>query len=267
MTKHAIIGLGFIYNKHAEAIANTGGEIVIGCDIDKSKKDKLPDKAKFTEEWTHISGVDYVSILTPNNQHALMIKHFLYHDIKVLCEKPPVINFKDYQDLKDKDINVVLQLRHHPEILKWKKRIKEYQDYKVDMKILVRRDQWYFDSWKGDDELSGGILFNIGVHYFDALANLFGSFIDVKTDYIDHKHAKGKIRFLNAKVNWEIGLDAPMDNQKRIFEINGDKLNLSQGFDNLHTKVYEEMLQGRGIKLEECGETIQLIERIKDNAI
>ena len=267
MTKHAVIGLGFIYNKHAEAISNTGGEIVIGCDIDKSKKDKLPEGSKFTEEWTDIKDVDYVSILTPNYQHPLMVKHFTEKGIKVLCEKPPVISSKDYYDLKDEDIDVVLQLRHHPEIKKWKDEIKEYEDYKVDMKILVRRDQWYFDSWKGDEMKSGGLLFNIGIHYFDALAHLFGPFIEVKTEYIRAKRAKGKIRFLNAYVNWELALDAPMDNQKRIFEINRNKLNLSQGFENLHTKVYEEMLEGRGIKLDECGETIKLIEKIKDNAI
>jgi len=264
VTRFGVIGLGFIYNKHAEAIEKNGGKIVIGCDIDKSKKEKLPQDAKFTADWQKLEDVDIVSILTPNNFHKDMAKFYADKGITVLVEKPPVINSKDLQELSKYDnIFIVLQLRHHPELLKWKEKIQEDEPYDVEMKILVRRDDWYFESWKAKEEESGGILFNIGVHYFDALAFLFGKQKDTKTIDLRTKQAAGLIGIGNATINWQISLTAPMDNQLRMLKINGEKLNLNQGFENLHTKVYKELLRGRGIPIGACKDTVELIEAIK----
>ena len=265
MKKCAVIGLGFIFNKHAEAIETNGGKIVIGCDIDKSKKDKLPDDAKFTTDWQKIKDVDIVSILTPNHLHKEMAQFFANKGIRVLVEKPLVINNEDLKILSKYDnIFTVLQLRYHPELLKWKEKIKEDEPYSVEMKILVRRDDWYFESWKAIERESGGILFNIGVHYFDALAFLFGQHKDNKTFDLRIRQAAGLLSLGPATIDWEISLTAPMDNQKRLFKINGETLNLNQGFENLHTKVYEKLFRGEGVTIKDCRDTINLIETIKE---
>ncbi len=263
-TRFGIIGLGFIYNKHAEAIEANNGEIVFGCDIDERKKEKLPESAKFTTNWLNIRDIDIVSILTPNHLHIDMARYWAGTNTTVLIEKPPVIKSKDLKQLsKHSNVFAVLQLRHHPELLKWKEKIRPDEPYSVEMKILVRRDDWYFESWKAKEKESGGLLFNIGVHYFDALTFLFGEPTEVTTTDLRTKQAAGKIGFRNAMVNWEISLNAPMDNQKRVLKINGEKLNLNQGFENLHTKVYEELLNDRGVPIEKCRETVKLIERLK----
>ena len=264
MKKFGVIGLGFIFNKHVEAIEENGGKIVIGCDIDESKKDKLPKDADFTDDWKTIKDVDIVSILTPNHLHAEMAKFFANKGKIVLVEKPPAIDSEDLKELSEhNNIFTVMQLRYHPELLKWKERIQEDMPYDVEMKICVRRDDWYFESWKGQEDESGGILLNIGVHYFDALSFLFGKPTEVKTIDLRAKQASGLIGFKNAMVNWEISLLAPMDNQKRMLKINGEKLNLSQGFENLHSKIYQELLRGRGMPIGICKDTIDLIETIK----
>lgn len=264
MKKFGVIGLGFVYNKHLEAIEANGGKIVIGCDIDESKKDKLPKGADFTANWETIKDVDIISILTPNHLHAEMALFFANKGKIVLVEKPAAIDGEDLQELSEhNNIFTVLQLRYHPELLKWKERIQEDMPYDVEMKILVRRDDWYFESWKGQEEESGGLLFNIGIHYFDALSFLFGKPTEVKTIDLRAKQASGLIGFKNAMVNWEISLLAPMDNQKRMLKINGEKLNLSQGFENLHSKIYQELLRGRGMPIGICKDTIDLIETIK----
>ena len=264
MKKYGIIGLGFIYNKHVEAIEANGGKIVIGCDIDKSKKDKLPKDAKFTADWKTIKNVDIVSILTPNHMHKEMAQFFADKGITVLVEKPLTISKKDMEELSKYDnIFTILQLRHHPELLKWKEKIQEDEPYEVEMKIIVNRDEKYFESWKAREEESGGLLFNIGIHYFDALCFLFGKQKDSKTIDLRTKQAAGLLAIGPATIDWEISLTAPISNQKRIFKINGEELNLSQNSENLHVKVYKDLLRGRGISIGEYKETIDLIESIK----
>ena len=261
MYRYGIIGLGFIADKHIDAINKMGGTLVWGCDIDERKADKLPSGVDFLSE-PNFKNIDCVVIATPNDTHALFIRQALEHEIEILCEKPPVIDKKDFDRLKDEDVNVVLQLRHHPEVLKLKETA-NHGTKRVNMKILVRRDQWYFESWKGDAKRSGGVLYNIGVHYFDVLCFIFGHPRVIKTTYLSDKDAKGHISFDHAEVSWELSLMAPMDNQKRILEIDGEKLNLSQGFENLHAVVYEEMQSDNGVKLSECETTVNLIEKIK----
>ena len=262
--RFGVIGLGFIFNKHLEAIEANGGQIVVGCDIDKSKKDKLPNGAKFTADWKKIKDVDIVSILTPNHLHKEMAQFYADKGITVLVEKPPVINSNDLAELSSYDnIFAVLQLRYHPELLKWKERIQPDEPYAVEMKILVRRDDWYFESWKANEKESGGLLFNIGIHYFDALAFLFGQRKDSKNIDLRTKQAAGLLSLGNATIDWQISLTATMDNQQRLLKINGENLNLNQNFENLHTQVYKELLRGRGVLLRKCQETINLIETIK----
>lgn len=264
MKKFGVVGLGYIYNRHLEAIEENNGKIVVGCDIDESKKEKLPMGAEFVKDYRKIKDVDCVVILTPNHLHKEIAEYFAKQGITILIEKPPVLNIKDLDELvKFKNIYGVLQLRYHPELIKWEERIPRLPKCNVEMKIFVRRDEWYFKTWKAEERKSGGLLFNIGIHYFDALIFLFGFPYHVKTEYIEQKKAKGQIKFENAKVNWEILLNAPMDNQKRIFTIDGENLNLDQGFENLHSKVYEQLINHRGMSIEQCRETIKLIQRLK----
>lgn len=264
MYKFGVIGLGFIFERHLEAIESIGGKIIIGCDIDESKKDKLPDDVLFTDDWRKIRGVDYVVILTPNSLHWPMINYFAKQGIKILVEKPPVISTDELLTLRNYDnIYTVLQLRHHPMIFQWKQQVYKNREYEVEMKILVHRDEWYFRSWKNDKRRSGGLLFNIGIHYFDILVYLFGKPIRAELLEGNEKQAAGYIYFKNAVVDWELCLTAPMDNQQRYIIINGKKLDLSRKFENLHTKVYENLLKGDGVNIKDCEITIKLIESLK----
>ena len=265
--KYGIIGLGFIFDKHSEAIEATGGTIRVGCDTDSTKADKLPTGASFETDWKQLDGydLDAVVILTPNNLHLEIAEHFSMKGKLVLIEKPPTHNMEDFNKLKKlPNVFTVLQLRHHPELQKWVKKVQE-ADYSVaDMRILVRRDDWYFKSWKAQEERSGGICMNIGIHYFDALVQLFGQVMDVRTEKYGDKYAKGVIIFGHTVAKWELSLEAPMDNQKRILTIDDNKLNLSQGFENLHTKVYEELLAGHGTPVRACEQTMRLIDEIRN---
>lgn len=265
MKKFGVIGLGFIYNRHLEAIEENNGRIVVGCDIDKEKKDKLLDGTDFVEKYWEVKDIDYVSILTPNYLHKNMAEHFAQEGITVLVEKPPVISTLELRELAKYDnIYTVLQLRHHPELLKWKKKITQGKQYEVEMRILVHRDEWYFKTWKADESRSGGLLFNIGIHYFDALCFLFGKPLKATTTELNEKQAAGLIQFKNADVDWELSIWAPMDNQQRILKIDSEQLNLSKYFENLHIKVYKEFLNGRGVNIKECETTIKLIEDLKN---
>lgn len=271
MKNIAVVGLGFIYNKHSEAIYSLGNLICAGCDIDSTKQDKLPNGVPFETDYRELLkyNPELVIILTPNYLHKEMACFFANVGIPVLVEKPAGLSSNEILEMaKTKSpIYTVMQLRYHDEFLKWKENISD-KNRKVEMKILVRRDQWYFDGWKGNEKESGGLLFNIGVHYFDILTQLFGDILlSVGTDLLTDKRARGTISFLKADVDWELSLDAPMDNQKRILTIDGERVNLSQNFENLHTAVYKELFSGNGLKVSEALPVIKLIESLKDGYV
>jgi len=261
---YAIIGLGFISSKHIEAINKVGGKIIAGSDIDQSKAHKIGD-AKFFLNWEDIfedqetKDVEWVVICTPNHLHYPMALKAVQLGKKVILEKPAVIKPEHLEELKkySNQIYNIFQLRYNEELLNFK--IDKNKDYTVKFKVCVHRDDWYFDSWKNDKEKSGGLMFNIGVHYFDILCWLFGTPTYKILKLSNEKEAEGSIMFNNCRVDWELRINQPMDNQFRYLEIDGERINLSQGFENLHTKIYKEALQGKKIAIEEIEKTIKLL--------
>ena len=255
--RFAIIGKGFIYNLHAEAITKIGGEIVDIVD-ESGGPDAWKEMVKKTE-------ADRVVILAPNHLHFEMVKFSAENGKMVLCEKPLALKSEEARILSQyPNIFTVYQLRYHPFTNKLKSEIKEKENYKVEINVSVHRDEDYWKSWKGVQDKSGGIIFNLGIHYFDLLLYLFGEPTEVSTKLLIHKTAEGKISGKNYSCNWRISAEAPKDNQYRLFKINGVNYDFSSG-ENLHTFVYQDLLEGKGITPKESLKSIELIEKIYGN--
>ncbi|MBP6891243.1 Gfo/Idh/MocA family oxidoreductase [Candidatus Parcubacteria bacterium] len=257
--KFAIIGKGFIYPRHIQAIKHIGGEIVDQISL-KDGENAWKDMIKKTE-------ADCVVVLTPNDLHYPMCKLALDSGKIVLCEKPITINAKDCIDLQDyKNIFVVLQLRHHPLAKELKEKIKPNQKYEIEMDISVYRDQVYYDSWKGQTERSGGVLFNLGSHYFDMLLYLFGDVKKIHSVKTNDKTGLGVLEGENYVCRFKVSTDEPQTSQRRVFKINGVDYNFSSqdnlSYEDLHKFVYKDLLEGKGVSPLEALNSIELIENI-----
>ena len=234
--KFAIIGTGFIFQKHIEAIRYIGGEITEAIN-EHSFLDykKLIDKTK----------AEYVVVLTPNYLHTKMVEYAAKKGKIVLCEKPLAITPVDIQRLAKYDnVFVVLQLRYHPKLKEMKKAIKKNNKVKLD--IAVYRNKKYHKSWKGNDKLSGGIAFNLGIHYVDLVFHLL----------------KGK----SAEMEISLSTNETKEKARRIIEINGKKFNLSSkenlSEENLHKFVYKDLIRGKGVRPKELKELTELIYEV-----
>lgn len=255
--KFTIIGSGFIMPRHAESINFVGGKIV-----------DIINTAHGEDTWKEAvrnSVADCIVILTPNDLHFPIALESLRYNKTVLCEKPLVINSKDAAVLGQyKDIFTILQLRHHLIVKKLKEEISSAEKYEIEMDISVYRDEKYFQSWKGQKERSGGVLFNLGIHYFDVLLYLFGQPKKIQTDFLDDKTSAGVIWGDNFICHWKVSAEAPRDKQKRVFKINGVDYNFSSqdnlSYENLHRYVYQELMKGTGITPDVALSSIQLVE-------
>ena len=249
-----IIGTGFIFRKHVQTIYKVGGKIV-----------DVVDRAHGPKAWREIPKnpeVDCVVILAPNNLHFEMTKFSVEQGKIVLCEKPLTLKSKEARILaKYENIFTVYQLRYHPIIKKLKSEIREDKNYQIEMDILVHRDEDYWRSWKGDFKSSGGILFNLGIHYFDLLLYLFGEPIEISTHLLTERKGGGEIKGKNYLYRWRIDAETPKEKQKRLFKINGVNYDFSSR-ENLHIFVYQDLLQRKGVTSGEALKSIELIEKI-----
>ena len=288
MSKFALIGAsGYIAPRHVEAIKHTNNELVALLDpydgigyIDRH----YPNASYFKESERfdrHLDrlrrkneGVDYVSICSPNYLHDSHIRLALRNQCNVICEKPLVLIHEHLEALKtieketDKSINTILQLRYHPTIVALKEKYKNTSEiHKVQLDYITPRGLWYDYSWKGDIDKSGGVASNIGVHFFDMLLWIFGDVIDYNTKNTN-KTSKGHLLLKNAEVNYNLSIqkeDLPWDEWKpfRSIKIDGEELEFSTGFTELHNVSYEEILKGNGFTLSDVEPTIKLIEKIR----
>lgn len=238
--KFSILGTGFIFPRHLKAIQEAGGEIT-GLNTNE----------------------DCVVILTPNDTHFYYAKEYAEKGKIVLCEKPLVIKSKDAEILAQYDnIFTVMQLRYHPLIEEIKKNIKNNNDIEID--IDVHRDRTYFQSWKGQEQRSGGILFNIGIHYFDLLLYLFGPAQRILTTNYDEKVANGKVWGKGYQCKWRVSVMATQESQHRTFKVNGADYNFSSldnlSYENLHQFVYRDLIKGQGIQAKDIIEVTKLVE-------
>ena len=288
MNKFALIGAsGYIAPRHVEAIKHTNNELVALLDpydgigyIDKyyPNASYFKESERFDRHLDRLrrkgQGVDYVSICSPNYLHDSHIRLALRNQCNVICEKPLVLIHEHLEALKtieketNKSINTILQLRYHPTIIALKEKYKNTSEiHKVQLDYITPRGLWYDYSWKGDIDKSGGVASNIGVHFFDMLLWIFGDVVDYNTKNTN-KTSKGYLLLKNAEVEYNLSIqkeDLPWDEWKpfRSIKIDGEELEFSTGFTELHNISYEEILKGNGFTLNDVEPTIKLIEKIR----
>lgn len=296
MKNFALIGAsGYIAPRHMKAIKETNNNLSAALDKFDSVGviDSYFPNADFFTEFErfdrHISklkfeqnlNLDYVSICTPNYLHDSHIRFALRQGADAICEKPLVLNpwnidaLFDIQKETGKKIYNILQLRVHPSIIALKNKIDKGpidKIYDIDLTYLTSRGNWYYTSWKGDDTKSGGIATNIGIHFFDMLSWVFG---DIKKNLVhlnNHDRAAGYLEFKKARVRWflSINSDTLPDQIKekkqttfRSITIEGEELEFSGGFKDLHTISYESILNGSGYGLEEARQAVEIVHDIR----
>ena len=265
--KFGIIGLGFISGKHIEAIEDIGGELIAGCDIDKEKFHKLPEGCEKFTDWKGMikssvfREVDYVSICTPNYLHFPMVGECRRKEKTVICEKPLVLNSAQLLGM-DENVFCVLQLRYSPILGQLRSELRDANI--VDMNITVHRGEWYLSSWKNGFSKSGGLVMNIGVHYFDILSELFKSLV-LKDIFIGvpGRELGGVFYTENDFITWKLSIMGSQDNQCRMISINGKNFDLSKKFDSLHTEVYRKIVwHGEGITPRMVYRSLRVVETI-----
>ena len=294
MANFALIGVGgYIAPRHLEAIKDLGHNLIAAFDPKDSVgfMDRYFPDCMFFTEFERFEGfvdtlkgspgaIDYVSICTPNYLHASHIKFALRNQAHAICEKPLVLNVSDLDELiaiekkSGKKVYTVLQLRVHDAILALKKKIdsESRNDYQVELDYMTSRGQWYLESWKGDVKKAGGLSTNIGVHFFDMLTWIFGGATEVLVSHKDDLREKGTVKLAKAHVKWELTIDRsrlPADALKagkttfRSIKIDGEEFEFSEGFTELHKRVYTDILSGKGYGLEAARSAIEIVEKIR----
>ena len=293
----ALVGAaGYIAPRHMKAIKDTGNNLVAALDRNDSVgiiDSYFPNADYFLEPERfdrHLDKqrrlgpdkkIDYVSICTPNYLHDAHIRLALRNGAHAICEKPLVLNPWNIDALKvieqetGKRIYNILQLRLHPAIVALKKRIDAAPaDHKfdIDLTYITSRGHWYFMSWKGDAQKSGGIATNIGVHFYDMLTWIFG---DVQSNIVhlyEADKAAGYLELKKARVRWFLSIDSNSIPEEikaqgkrtyRSLTMNGESIEFSDGFTDLHTRVYEDILSGGGFGIDATKASIETVYNIR----
>jgi UDP-N-acetyl-2-amino-2-deoxyglucuronate dehydrogenase len=299
MKNFTLIGAaGYIAPRHMKAIKETNNNLIAAldkCDSVGIIDSHFPDADFFTEFERfdrHIDKikregqkVDFVSITTPNYLHDAHIRWALRNGADAICEKPLVLNPWNIDGLCEieketgKKVYNILQLRLHKSIIELKEKVeKELKEnpnkiYDIDLTYLTSRGHWYFVSWKGDEAKSGGIATNIGVHFYDMLSWIFGeveeNIVHLKTPYAN----AGYLKLKHANVRWFLSViyDYIPDEIKktgqrtyRSITVDGEEIEFSGGFTDLHTRSYEEILKGNGFGLNEARKSIEIVSTIRN---
>ncbi len=293
----ALIGAaGYIAPRHMQAIKATGNVLVAAYDPNDSVgiiDSHFPDADFFTEferfdrhvdklrRENHGSYIDYVAICSPNYLHDSHMRFALRSNADAICEKPLVLNPWNIDGLQDiehdtgRKVNTILQLRVHPAIVALREKVQagaKDSKHEVDLTYITSRGHWYLQSWKGDVKKSGGIATNIGVHFFDMLHYIFGdlqqNIVHLNTD----TKAAGYLEYEHARVRWFLSVDvedvpqAARDAGQRTYRsitVDGEEIEFSGGFTDLHNRSYEEILAGRGFGLEENRTAIATVASIR----
>lgn len=296
----AITGVaGFVAPRHLKAIHDTGNRVVAACDPHDAVGllDRFGFDVRFFTEFERFDRhleklrrgpeaerVHYVSICSPNYLHDAHMRMALRVGADAICEKPLVINpwnldaLNELEEETGRRIYTVLQLRLHPALVAFRERLRASpgKRHVVQLAYLTARGRWYDVSWKGVDERSGGIVTNIGIHFFDLLVWLFGPVAKAEVHLREGKRAAGTLALGSADVQWYLSAEAadlpftPVPGSKTTFRsimVDGEQLEFSEGFTDLHTRVYEEVLAGRGFGIGEARPSIELSHRIRQEPI
>lgn len=282
--------------RHLKAIRDTNNSLLVASDkFDvMGRMDSYFPNAEFFPEFDDFevyvkeqqksaSPIEYCSICSPNYLHCQHIEFALENGMNAICEKPLVVypseikRLEKIQNETGYKIHTILQLRLHPVIIALKEKVKTYPEDKIfdiNLTYITSRGKWYFKSWKGDVTKSGGVAANIGIHFFDMLNWIFGPIqTNVVNMYEPHK-ASGFLTLERARVRWYLSLDyddIPEQARKkgsrtyRSISVEGEELEFSEGFTNLHTSVYREILTNGGFGLDEAKECIYLTHEIRNS--
>ena len=298
MKNFALTGVaGYIAPRHLQAIKDTGNNLAAAVDPHDSVGilDRYFPNASFFTEFErfdrHIeklrrddtkNKVEYVSICSPNNLHDAHIRFALRIGADAICEKPLVLNpwnldhLQELENESGKKVYTVLQLRVHPALLELKKKLdNEKQDkrHQVVLTYITSRGPWYQYSWKGRDDISGGVATNIGIHFFDLLIWLFGN---VQNNFLflrDNFRSSGYLELEKADVKWFLSIDRnelpkeALDKAKqthRSIRIDNEEIEFTEGFTDLHTRIYEEILSGKGFGINDARPSIQTAYNIRN---
>lgn len=302
MTKKAInFGLigaaGYIAPRHMKAIKDTGNNLVAALDPFDSVgiiDSYFPNADFFTESERfdrhidklrrkNMQKVDYISICSPNYLHDSHIRLALRNDANAICEKPLVLNPWNIDALAEieketgKKIYNILQLRHHESIIKLKEKVDngpKDKVYDIDLTYITSRGHWYFISWKGEGAKSGGVATNIGVHFYDMLMYIFGNVKRSTVHVSEDNTAAGYLHLERANVRWFLSVDAnnlPKEvvekgqRTYRSISIEGEEIEFSAGFTDLHNISYEHILKGDGFGLDQARKSIELVHSIRNS--
>lgn len=293
----ALIGVaGYIAVRHVRAIRETGNNLVASLDRFDSVGfiDSYFPEADFFIEFErfdrHIAklnrqgtSVQFVSICSPNYLHDSHIRFAMRNGADAICEKPLVLNpwnidaLGDYEKETGKKVWNILQLRLHPSIIELREEVNNGpadKIYDVDLSYITSRGNWYHYSWKGDEEKSGGIATNIGVHFFDMLTWIFGGVKQNVVHLLEKDKAAGYLELEKARVRWFLSIDyndipkeIKKNNQRtyRSITMDGKEIEFSGGFTDLHTISYEKILEGKGFGLEAGRSAIQTVYNIRNS--
>ena len=297
MNNFALIGAaGYIAPRHMQAIKATGNDLIAALDPSDSVgiiDSYFPDADFFTEFERFDRHIDklfrsrddkrvhYVSICSPNYLHDSHMRFALRSGADAICEKPLVLNPRNIDGLVQierdtgRSVNTILQLRVHPAIVALRDKVQSQKRagrYEVDLAYVTSRGHWYLQSWKGDDKKSGGIATNIGVHFFDMLHFMFGALQSNVVHYSSPAKAGGFLEYERARVRWFLSVDvhdvpsaqlAAGQRTYRSITVDGEEIEFSGGFTDLHVRSYEEILAGRGFGLEANRTAIETVASIR----
>jgi UDP-N-acetyl-2-amino-2-deoxyglucuronate dehydrogenase len=295
MKKFGLIGAaGYIAPRHLRAIKDTGNELVVAMDVNDSvgiMDSHFPEAEFFTEfeefaefvEDLKLKGekLDYISVCSPNYLHLPHMKFALKNGIDVICEKPLVLNAVDldalqrYESEYGAKVNSILQLRLHPSIIALREKVQNAPKDKVfdvNLTYLTSRGKWYLKSWKGFDEKSGGVATNIGVHFYDMLHFIFGDIKRNEVHFRNTKTSSGYLEYDRARVRWFLSIDAnhlpenAIQGEKltyRSIDVEGEELEFSGGFTDLHTQSFQRILDGKGYGVEDNRAAIETVDSMR----
>jgi len=292
----ALIGVaGYVAPRHLRAIKETGHQLIAALDPQDSVgilDTYFPEAAFFVEferfdrhleKYRQGGGqLNYVSICSPNYLHDAHIRFGLRQGADVICEKPLVLNPWNAEALQrneaetGKKVYTILQLRLHPVIQALYTQVRAQggsKKYDIDLSYITARGAWYHTSWKGEKSKSGGVATNIGIHFFDMLIWIFGAVQKNVVHLHSHDRAAGYLELEQARVRWFLSIDEQTlpatvkEKGGRTFRsicIDGQELEFSEGFTDLHSASYREVLAGRGFGLSEAMPSIALVHEIRE---
>ncbi|MFU8843043.1 MAG: Gfo/Idh/MocA family oxidoreductase [Bacteroidales bacterium] len=297
MVNFGLIGAaGYIAPRHMKAIKDTGNNLVAALDLYDSvgiidsffpNADFFIEPERFDRHMDKLrrlgkNKIDYLSICSPNYLHDAHIRMALRNDAHAICEKPLVLNPWNVDALSvieqetGKKIYTILQLRHHPSIIALREKLDRNGSdkiYNIDLTYITSRGNWYYRSWKGNAEKSGGIATNIGVHFFDMLTWIFGSCRENIVHLSRNDRAAGLLVLEKANVRWFLSINPETlptaakekgQTTYRSITVNGEEIEFSGGFTDLHTESYKHIIAGKGFGLEDTRPSVEIVHTIRN---